>query len=100
MKKEKTRGGYRTGAGRKSKWKSGKTKAIRLPEALISQIMKLAHAVDKGEKVTIKSDSLTKSTKPNDQNLRKAANRYSMTLKPRERYEAMKWINRFLKTLT
>jgi hypothetical protein len=94
MKKENTRGGYRPKAGRKSKWKSGKTKVIRLPEALISQIMKLAHAIDKGEKVT-------KSAKPNNnQNLRKAADRYLMTLPRREKQEAMKWINRFLKTLT
>ncbi len=98
MKKENTRGGYRPGAGRKNKWKSGKTKAIRLPEILIFQIMKLVNALDKGEKVTIKSDLINQS-KNNNQNLRKAADRYLITLPRREKQEAMKWINRFLKTL-
>ncbi len=41
-----SRGGYREGAGRKFKWKSGKTKAIRVPEALAEEILDYAKKLD------------------------------------------------------
>lgn len=54
-----TRGGYRSGAGRKSSWKSGcsfeETKLIRVPSVLADQLLALAHWLDNGgtvEKVT------------------------------------------------
>ena len=43
-----SRGGYREGAGRKFKWKSGKTKAIRVPEALANEILDYARKLDGG----------------------------------------------------
>ncbi len=43
-----SRGGYREGAGRKFKWKSGKTKAIRVPEALADEILDYAKKLDEG----------------------------------------------------
>ena len=43
------KGGYREGAGRKFKWKSGKTKAIRVPEALAEEILDYAKKLDEGK---------------------------------------------------
>lgn len=40
------RGGKREGAGRKSKWNSGKTKSVKLPELLIPEILELARMLD------------------------------------------------------
>lgn len=46
---KKTRhGGYRPGAGRKGEWQSGKTKAVKLPEKLVDQVVAIARAIDRG----------------------------------------------------
>ncbi len=45
------RGGYRPGAGRKSEWKSGETKAVKLPVALIPRILEIAKVLDAGGNV-------------------------------------------------
>lgn len=42
------KGGYREGSGRKFKWKSGKTKTIRVPEALADEILDYARKLDQG----------------------------------------------------
>lgn len=54
-----SRGGVRQGAGKKSSWKSGcrfeQTKLIRVPIAISSQLLEIAHWLDEGgqiEKVT------------------------------------------------
>jgi hypothetical protein len=48
-----TRGGERSGAGRKSTWASGctfeNTKLIRVPSKIADQVLKLAHQLDAGE---------------------------------------------------
>ena len=40
----------------KPKWKSGKTKLYRLPEAIAPQVLEYAHKIDEG--VTVTSDKL------------------------------------------
>ena len=40
------RGGKRKGAGRKSAWNTGKTKAVKLPELLIPEIVEFAKTID------------------------------------------------------
>ena len=40
------RGGVRSNAGAKGKWKHGKTKSIRVPEALAEQVLEYTHNVD------------------------------------------------------
>ena len=40
------RGGKRKGAGRKSAWNTGKTKAVKLPELLIPEIVAFARMID------------------------------------------------------
>ena len=42
------RGGYRENAGRKSKWKHGKTTTIRVPSVLVDQILYLSYQLDEG----------------------------------------------------
>lgn len=54
------RGGYRTGAGGKSTWRYGKTKTIRVPEALAERILEIAREIDEvGDQVTSKTLDLT-----------------------------------------
>ena len=56
------RGGYRPGSGGKFKWKHGKTKVVRLPEALVEQVMELAIALDRGLSLaTVTSSSMLES---------------------------------------
>lgn len=43
------RGGYRLGAGGKPQWIHGKTKVIRVPEALADQILVIARMLDEGK---------------------------------------------------
>lgn len=50
-----TWGGARAGAGRKGEWRSGQTKAYKLPVVLAEQIIALAKALDAGQEVTIGS---------------------------------------------
>ena len=40
------RGGAREGAGRESAWNNGKTKTIRVPEALADRVLKYARQLD------------------------------------------------------
>ena len=44
-----SRGGKRKGAGRKSGWNSGKTKAVKLPELLIPEIIEFARMLDQAK---------------------------------------------------
>lgn len=46
-------GGYREGAGRKSGWVHGPTKAIKVPEPLAARILSIARALDKGDTVVV-----------------------------------------------
>lgn len=43
------RGGYREGSGGVSTWRHGKTKTIRVPEALAVQILEIARELDEGK---------------------------------------------------
>lgn len=47
------RGGYRYGAGRRPGWKSGETKAVKLPVALIPRLLELAKILDEGGEVLV-----------------------------------------------
>lgn len=52
------RGGARLNAGAKFKWKHGKTKTIRVPELLVSQILNYAEKLD--EKQIIENETPSK----------------------------------------
>lgn len=54
-----TRGGYRKNAGRKPKWRSGKTKMIRVPIEFADQLLEIAHKIDQG--ISIEFESETKA---------------------------------------
>lgn len=49
------RGGLRQGAGGVPTWKTGKTKTIRVPIALADEILSIARALDRGEKISLQS---------------------------------------------
>lgn len=49
------RGGKREGAGAKPKWNSGRTKTIRVPEAIVDQVLEYARMLDEGQ--IIESDT-------------------------------------------
>lgn len=51
------RGGYRPGAGGKSKWIRGKTTVIRVPEVLADEVLRVAKLLDEGKTV----DDVTQS---------------------------------------
>lgn len=53
------RGGVRSNSGAKGKWKHGKTKSIRVPEALAEQILEYARNLD--ESATIESETESKT---------------------------------------
>ncbi len=53
------RGGKREGAGRKSKWRHGKTTTIRVPESLAIQVLQLARQLDSGIQFDSVADSKT-----------------------------------------
>jgi hypothetical protein len=45
------RGGHRESSGRKLKWNLGKTKAVRIPEAIADTILEVAKRLDRGESI-------------------------------------------------
>jgi hypothetical protein len=51
------RGGFREGAGSKSKWLAGKTMVVRVPQVLSEEVLRLAGLLDEGRTV----DDVTKS---------------------------------------
>jgi hypothetical protein len=51
------RGGKRVGAGSKPKWKHGKTKTIRVPEAIAQEILKIAHELDENGIIEVDTQS-------------------------------------------
>lgn len=68
------RGGVRQGAGKPSSWSSGckyeDTKLIRVPKAIASRVLELAHKVDEG----IDYEIVTKSLKEENQRLKDKLN--------------------------
>lgn len=57
------RGGYREGAGGKPKWIHGKTKTIRVPEALADRILEYARDLDKNKGLKVKENKKIESIK-------------------------------------
>lgn len=53
------RGGYRKGSGRKSPWKSGETRTIRVPEVLADRLIEIAHWLDGGNDIEFVTESNT-----------------------------------------
>lgn len=51
------RGGYREGAGGKPSWVHGRTKVIRVPEALAEQVLEIARTLDTGKSLVHVTES-------------------------------------------
>jgi hypothetical protein len=57
-----TRGGVREGAGNQPAWKSGKTKVIRVPEALADRVLNYARKLDEdNDNVDLVPEPVTQS---------------------------------------
>ena len=52
------RGGRRENAGRKSNWKNKDTITIRVPKAIVFQVIEVAHRIDSGEDIELKTESV------------------------------------------
>nr|ADO19152.1 hypothetical protein Nfla_5802 [Nostoc flagelliforme str. Sunitezuoqi] len=55
--KRDTRGGRRENAGRKSNWKNKDTITIRVPRAIVSRVIEVAHRIDSGEQIESDTES-------------------------------------------
>ncbi len=53
------RGGRRENAGRKSNWKNKDTVTIRVPRAIVFQVIEVAHRIDSGEDIGLNTESGT-----------------------------------------
>jgi uncharacterized protein YktA (UPF0223 family) len=51
------RGGRRENAGRKSNWKNKDTVTIRVPRAIVFQVIEIAHRIDSGENIGLNIES-------------------------------------------
>ena len=85
-----TRGGRRSTTW-DSPWQSGKTKLVRVPEALVEEILSLAHLLDRGETlpVTVKNKATRKE----------AADSFLMTIRPRDRRRAKRLLYKFIDSI-
>lgn len=64
-----SRGGKRDGAGRPSVWNHKETKLVRIPVAIVDQVLEIAYKLDRGESLdsVSKSKSAAVSTRRIDQ---------------------------------
>ncbi|MDF5728178.1 MAG: hypothetical protein PUP92_09090 [Rhizonema sp. PD38] len=51
------RGGRRENAGRKSNWKNKDTVTIRVPRAIVFQVIEVAHKIDEGEDIELNTEA-------------------------------------------
>ncbi len=56
------RGGRRENAGRKSNWKNKDTITIRVPRAIVFQVIEVAHRIDSGEKIELDTKTKTEDS--------------------------------------
>ncbi|QFS52526.1 hypothetical protein [Nostoc sphaeroides] len=56
------RGGRRENAGRKSIWKNKDTITIRVPRAILFQVIEVAHRIDSGENIELNTESITEES--------------------------------------
>ena len=82
-----TRGGRRSTTW-DSPWQSGKTKLVRVPEALAQEILGYALQLDKGE--------VPRVTAQNGEALKEAADEFLMTIPPKDRRKAKRLLYKFL----
>lgn len=85
-----------------SAWKSGKTTVIRVPEVLSEELLQIARVLDEGGTLSVTDDSegrVTDDRAAEGKTLRERAGEFLMTIPPRERKEAKRVIDRFLKSL-
>ena len=96
-----TKGGRRSTTWKPS-WKSGKTIVIRVPEVLAEELLRVARCLDEEEAlpVTVNSDTGDNSHVISDSDfLKEAADMFLMTIPPRDRRDAKRFLYGFLKEI-
>jgi hypothetical protein len=82
------RGGYRKGSGRKSPWKSGDTRTIRVPEILADRLLEIAHWLDEGGNI----EFVTESKVSQNENVTFSKANFENVTKPSTEVEIDGWI--------
>ena len=85
-----TRGGRRSTTW-DTPWENRKTKLVRVPEALVEEILSLAHLLDRGE--TLPVTAIEETT------LKDRADKFLMTIPPRDRRAAKRLLYKFLDSI-
>lgn len=70
MGQDKSWGGQRRNAGRKPTWKSGPCKAVKLPHALVDDVLRYARQLDSGDARTADTSTSTAVTQATSQDMR------------------------------
>jgi len=83
-----------------SSWQSGKTKLVRVPVALAEEILSYALLLDRGEvpSVTDQKEILPVTDK-NRETLKAAADKFLVTLPPKDRRAAKKLLYKFIESV-
>jgi hypothetical protein len=84
------RGGKRSTTW-ESPWRNGRTKLVRVPEALTQEILAYALQLDKGEAPPV--------TDKNEAALKEAADSFLMTIRPRDRRRAKRLLYKFIESI-
>jgi uncharacterized protein YdaT len=80
------RGGRRENAGRKSNWKNKDTVTIRVPRAIVFQVIEAAHKIDSLEDIELKTESIAEKydfdteSKTNNNEIVKKSNKEAQKL--------------------
>ena len=77
-------------------WKSGKTTVIRIPEVLEDELLRIARALDERGEVSVAEERASIEKKV----LKESANAYLMTIQPKERLKAKKFVYGFIDSLS
>lgn len=81
-----------------SPWINAPTKLVRIPIAITEEILALAHRIDQGEKLT---DENEKTTSEGDdvKTLQEKADRFLVSIPPKDRRAAKRLLYRFIDSL-
>lgn len=82
-----------------SSWVNVPTKLVRVPIAIAEEILTLAHRIDRGEKIVKEEGEKVTNESENTKTLQEKADRFLMTIQPKERRAAKRLLYRFIDSL-
>jgi hypothetical protein len=81
-----------------SPWVNAPTKLVRVPIAIAEEILTLAKRIDRGEKLT-ETDEKATGESENVETLQEKADRFLMSIPPKDRRTAKRLLYRFIENL-